>query len=192
MRRKNIFLVVAIACSSTAAVAVHAQKPLAIKGGEFCEKYLLKKIAKEKIVGSRLVRLTNFNPNSATLSPGLKKWLRYMREDELVAFELRDRGKRALLLSSTSYGATGLATNLESWRAELDDLHSVDFWSFSKNPRLVFWGKDGRLNYYSVVYSDEFIHNKDWDNLTFDLERHRVSRDGTDELVSEERHVKCE
>jgi hypothetical protein len=96
------------------------------------------------------------------------------------------------VLRSVSYGATGLATNLECWHIEAEGNQSVTYLSFSNNPRLVYWDKEGRLNYYSVVYSDEFIHNKDWDNLTFDLERHIINSDGSALLVSEERNVKCE
>jgi hypothetical protein len=56
----------------------------------------------------------------------------------------------------------------------------------------VFWDKDGLLNYYSVVYSDEFISDKDWDNLTMDLKLYRINADGSKQLVSEEENVKCE
>lgn len=161
-------------------------------GGENCEKYLLKKIAKEKAESNRMTKLKNFNLNDESLFPDVKKWLQNMREDILIAFELRNNEQKALLLSSTSYGATGLATNLENWHVEIGKIHSFTFWSFSKNPKLVFWDKDGLLNYYSVVYSDEFISNKDWENLTVDLERYRISFDGKAQLVSEEGNVKCE
>jgi len=192
MNMNQILLSVPILCSLMAAAAVKAQKPVVIKGGEFCERYLLKKIAKDRAGGSHTVKLRGFNPGDETLSPGLKGWLRNMREDRLAAFELRSNKKKALVLRSVSYGATGLATSLECWHIEAEENLSITYLSFSNNPGLVYWGKDGRLNYYSVVYSDEFIHNKDWDNLTFDLERHRVNPDGTTQLVSEERNVKCE
>ncbi len=161
-------------------------------GGEFCEKYLLKKIAKEKSADSRLVKLKNFNPEDETLSPNVKQWLENMRWDELLAAELRNNQQKALLLRSTSYGATGLATSLENWHIEIEGVYSDTFWSFSKNPKLVFWDKDGLLNYFSIVYSDEFIENKDWENLTLDIERYKVSSDGKAQLISEERNLKCE
>ncbi len=161
-------------------------------GGEFCEKYLLKKITKEKSAGSRLVKLKNFNPEDETLSSNVKKWLENMRWDELLAAELENNQQKALLLRSTSYGATGLATNLENWHIEIEGVFSDTFWSFSKNPKLLFWDKDGLLNYFSIVYSDEFIENKDWENLTFDIERYKVSSDGKAQLMSEERNLKCE
>jgi hypothetical protein len=164
-----------------------------IKGsGEFCEKYLLKKIAKEKSAVSRFVKLKNFNPEDETLSPNVKKWLENMRWDELLAAELRNNQQKALLLRSTSYGATGLATSLENWHIEIEGVYSDTFWSFSKNPKLVFWDKDDLLNYFSIVYSDEFIENKDWENLTLDIERYKVSSDGKAQLISEERNLKCE
>lgn len=161
-------------------------------GGEFCEKYLLKKIAKEKSDDSRLVKLKNFNPEDETHSPNVKKWLESMRWDELLAAELKNNQQKALLLRSTSYGATGLATSLENWHIEIEGIYSETFWSFSKNPKLMFWDKNGLLNYYSIVYSDEFIENKDWENLTFDIELYKFSSDGKAELANEERNLKCE
>jgi hypothetical protein len=161
-------------------------------GGKFCESYLLKKIAKEKAEGNRVVKLKNFNPDDETLSSNTKDWLEDMDEDRLVAFELRNKEMKALLLGSTNNRATGLASSLEFWRVEVGNTLSVIFVSFSENPKLVFWDKNGLLNYYSVVYSSEFMHNKDWENLTVDLNRYRISHDGSAQLVSAEQNVKCE
>jgi hypothetical protein len=161
-------------------------------GGEFCEKYLLKKIAKEKSSDSRLVKLNNFNPEDEALSPNVKKWLESMRWDEMLAAELKNNQQKALLLRSTNMSATGLASNLESWHIEIEGVYSKTFWSFSKNPKLMFWDKNGLLNYYSIVYSDEFIENKDWENLTFDIELYKVGSNGKAELENEERNLKCE
>lgn len=164
-------------------------------GGEFCEKYILKKIAKEKSADSQLNRLKNFNPDNETLSPSVKKWLEYMRKDDLLATELRNNQQKGLLLRSTSYGATGLATSLENWHVEIDNFYSDEFWSFSRNPKLVFWDKDGLLNYYSVIYSDDFLSatsDRDYNNLTFNIERYKINPDGKAQLVSEERNLKCE
>jgi hypothetical protein len=164
-----------------------------IKGsGKFCEKYLLKKIAKEKSANSRLVKLKNFNPEDETLSLNIKKWLESMRWEELLAAELSNSQQKALLLRSTSEATTGLASNLENWHIEIEGVYSDTFWSFSKNPNLVFWDKDGLLNYFSIVYSDKFIENKDWENLTFNIERYKVSSDGKAQLINEERNLKCE
>jgi hypothetical protein len=164
-----------------------------IKGsGKFCEKYLVKKIAKEKSANSRLVKLKNFNPEDETLSLNIKKWLESMRWEELLAAELSNSQQKALLLRSTSEATTGLASNLENWHIEIEGVYSDTFWSFSKNPNLVFWDKDGLLNYFSIVYSDKFIENKDWENLTFNIERYKVSSDGKAQLINEERNLKCE
>ena len=164
-------------------------------GGEFCEKYLLKKIAKEKSADSQLNRLKNFNPDDESFSPSAKKWLEYMRKDDLLATELKNNQMKALLLRSTSYGATGLATSLENWHVEIDNFYSGEFWSFSRSPKLVFWDKDGSLNYYSVIYSDDFLSatsDRDYNNLTFNIERYKINSDGKAQLVSEEQNLKCE
>ena len=167
-----------------------------LKGsGEFCETYLLKKIAKEKSANSQLIKLKNFNPDDENLSPNVKKWLEYMRKDELLTSELRNKQQKALLLSSTSYGATGLATSLENWHIEIDNFYSNEFWSFSRNPKLVFWDKDGLLNYYSVIYSDDFLSatsERDYNNLTVNIERYKISLDGKAQLISKEQNLKCE
>ena len=164
-------------------------------GGKFCEKYILKRIAREKSSSSRLAKLKNFNPGDETLSPNVKEWLEYMHKDKLLAFELDNGKQKALLLSSTSYGATGLATSLENWHIEIDSFNSNEFWSFSQNPRLVFWDKHGLLNYFSVVYSDDFLSatsERDYNKLTVNIERYQISLDGKAQLISEERNLRCE
>lgn len=164
-------------------------------GGQFCEKYLLKKIAQEKSLNSQLNRLKNFNPDNEFLSSNVKKWLEYMRKDDLLAAELKNKQRKALLLRSTSYGATGLATSLENWHIEIDNFYSDEFWSFSRNPKLIFWDKNDLLNYYSVIYSDDFFSAtsvRDYNNLTFNVEQYKINPDGKAQLVSEEQNLKCE
>jgi hypothetical protein len=68
-------------------------------GGENCEKYLLKKIAKEKSGSNQMIKLKNFDYNDKTLSSNVKKWLENMREDKLITFELGNNEQKALLLS---------------------------------------------------------------------------------------------
>lgn len=160
-------------------------------GGAFCENYLLKKIAKEKADGSRIVKLKAFNPNEEALSPELKTWLERMDETKTAAYELKNDNKKVLLISSYSRKATGLSTSFQSWFIQLDN-HSNEFFSFSSEPKLIFFDKDGLLNYYSVDYSDELIENRDWNNPIFDLARYRITPDGKSQLVSKEQNVKCE
>src|SRR5687767_7231519 len=79
-------------------IAVNAQKPVLIKGGEICEDYLLEGISKEKAEGSRIVKLRAFNTSNEMLSPDLKKWLETRDEREVVASELRHKEKKVLIL----------------------------------------------------------------------------------------------
>ena len=172
-------------------IAVNAQRPVLIKGGEICEGYLLQKIAEEKAGGSRMVKLKAFNTNDETLSPDLKKWLETRDEKNLVASELRYEEKKVLILGSANTNATGIASNFQNWFVRLDS-QSIEFLSLSENPNLIFWDKDGLLNYYVVTYSTQFLDQKDWDNLTLDLLRYSISPNGEPRLVSEERNVRCE
>lgn len=171
--------------------AVNVQKPVLIKGGEICEDYLLQKITKEKAEGSRIAKLKAFNTNDETLSPDLKKWLETRDEKELVASELRHEEKKVLILGSTNTKATGIASNFQNWFIRFDS-QSIEFLSLSENPELIFWDKDDLLNYYLVTYNAQFVENKDWDNLTLDLERYRINAEGKSQLVAEEQNVKCE
>lgn len=167
-------------------------QPIVIKGGELCTDYLLQKIAKEKAEGSRMTKLKTFNTDDKTFPDGLKKWLKDADEEKLDASELLLNENKSLILHSTNTRATGLASNLQYWYIGLGEGQSITFVSFSKNPSLIFWDKSGSLNYYSIVYSDQFIEDKDWDNLTLDLERYRINAEGKSQLVSEEQNVKCE
>ncbi len=161
-------------------------------GGEFCEDYLLKKVGKERAEGSRIVKLKAFNANDETLSSELKEWLQTsIHMEMLVTFKLQRKERNVLILRANVAGATGIASSFNNWYLQLDN-QSIKFLSLSENPELIFWDKDGLLNYYSVKYTSEFIVNKDWDNVTFDLLRYSISPDGESQLVREERNVKCE
>jgi hypothetical protein len=72
------------------------------------------------------------------------------------------------------------------------DKNSLEFFSLAKTPRVIYWDREGLLNYYTVDYSSEFVMTKDWDNVTFDLEWYRISPKGKSELIRKERNVKCE
>ncbi|MEK7723312.1 MAG: hypothetical protein AAB336_03110 [Acidobacteriota bacterium] len=159
-------------------------------GGKFCEKYILRKIALEKSKENKLIKLKNFNPQDENLSLKVKDWLDSMDFDELQAVELKDNQQKALLLSSRSNTATGLAANLEALIIDVPNFYSNSFLSFSRNPKLLFWDKNGLLNYYRIVYSDAFIQYKDWENLTFNIEHYRIS-DGRTELIKEETNLSC-
>lgn len=185
---------------TTANVTINAQrsvndhgnkKPNIIKGGVICEDYLLKKIAAEKAEDSQMVKLTAFNTDEETLSPDLKKWLDTANEQKLVVLEFRRREKTALVFGSYNTKATGLASNFQNWYIRLDS-QSIIFLSLSEDPRLIFWDRSGLLNYYAIDYSNEFLKNKDWDNLSLDLLQYRINPDGESQLVSEERNLRCE
>lgn len=161
-------------------------------GGELCENYLLKTIAKENFDGNQVSKLKNFNPDDETLSPELREWLdTSIHLDMLVAFELRDKKNKALLLRANIAGATGIAANFTNWFIQLDN-RSIIFRSLSENPKLIFRDRNGLINYYSIGYGEAFLQNRDWENLTVDLEQYRISSDGSTELVRDEQNVKCE
>ncbi len=92
-----------------------------------------------------------------------------------------------IIYSST----TGIASNFQNWHIRLDN-HSVEFLSLSENPKLIFWDKNGLLDYYSITYGGKFLDNKDWDNLTLDLLRYRINFNGESQLLSEEQDVRRE
>jgi hypothetical protein len=105
MKTRKFLLLVALVCSLAAAVSIKAQKPAVIKGGKLCEKYTLKKAAKDKAEGSRVVKLKAFDRNDESLPPDAKKWLdEIANEETLVAHELRcgEKGPCCLMqLTST-------------------------------------------------------------------------------------------
>jgi hypothetical protein len=191
MNPKSSLLTVAIICGLTVAVAVKAQSPVVIRGGKLCEKYLLNKVAKDKAAGSLVVTLQSFDRNDQSLGSDVKKWLVIANEETLATHELRYRDKRALLLNANHIHATGLAINFQYWFIKVGD-HSTEFLSQSKNPNLIFWDRDGLLNYYCIDFSDDFVQKKDWGNVTLNLLRYRVSPDSESQLISKESNVKCE
>ncbi len=160
-------------------------------GGESCEKYLVKKIVKEKAEDSRTFKLKAFDTEDESLSPKLKDWLQTSIHTEmLVTYELRHKEKKVLLLRANVAGATGIASNFANWFIRFDNL-SINFRSLSEDPKLIFLDKNGLLNYYSVDYGDKFLEKRDWDNLTLDLFRYRINPNGESELLSEEYNLMC-
>jgi hypothetical protein len=191
MNMKTLLLTGVIVCGLLTAVTVDAQTPVVIKGGKLCEKYLLKKVAKDEAEGSRVLRLSAFDRGDKKLPADVRKWLEDVNEETLGAHELRYGHERVLMLNAASRAATGLAVNFHYWYIKTDRV-AVEFMSQSENPRLIFWDREGALNYYAVDFSSEFVERKDWGNVTLDLQRYRVSPDGEPQLVAEERNVKCE
>ena len=191
MNAKTLLLAVAIVCSLMAAVAVNAQKPVVVRGGKLCEKYLLRKVAKDKATGSRIAKLKAFDTNDVSLPAQLKQWLEIANQETLGAHELRNGDKHALLLNATHIHATGLAVNFQYWFIKVDN-QSIEFLSQSENPNLIFWDRNGLLNYYAIDFSDDFLTKKDWDNVTLNLLRYRVGHDSKSELISKESNVNCE
>jgi len=161
-----------------------------IKGGPLCENYLLAKIDLLKDPRTQLVKLKGFNAKNETLSPDLKKWLETADAEKLVSFELKSDVKKVLVLGSRNIEATGLASNLEYWAVEIDD-HLIEFQSLSNNPRLIFWDKNGLLNYFVVDFSSEFIEERDFDHPSLDLHMFKINDEGKSQLQGEERNVKC-
>jgi hypothetical protein len=160
-------------------------------GGELCEKYLFKKIAKEKTKDSRTVKLKAFDTDEDNLSPELKDWLQTIHLEMLVVFELRQKDKKVLIFRANVAGATGIAANFTNWFIQFEN-RSINFRSLSEEPKLIFLNKDGSLNYYSVDYGDKFLEKRDWDNLTLNLLRYKINPNGKSELLSEEYNLMCE
>jgi hypothetical protein len=155
MKTKILLSAIAIVCGLTAAVA---QKPVAIRGGELCEGYLLKRVTREQAKGSRMVKLkakeplpagmgqgaenslivtlSVFKTRNRALSESLETWLKNENIENLVAFRLQHKEKQALILGSTNVRATGIASNFHNWHIRLAG-HSIEFLSLSENPRLI-------------------------------------------------------
>jgi len=161
-----------------------------IKGGPLCENYLLAKIGSLKDPDTQLLKLKGFSVKKEALSPDLKKWLKTANAEKLVSFELKSDVKKVLVLGSRNIEATGLASNLEYWAVEVDD-HLIEFQSLSDNPRLIFWDKNGFLNYFVVDFSSEFIEQRDFDHPSLDLRMFIMNDEGKPQLQNEERNVKC-
>ncbi len=161
-------------------------------GGELCEKYLLKKITKEKVKGNQIVKLQTFNFDKKNLSPELKEWIETdIHIEMLKAFELHHKDRKLLILQANIAGATGIASSFNNWFVQFDQ-YPIKFLSLSEDSKLIFLDKDSLLNYYVIEYGSEFLGNKNFDNLTLDLLQYRVNSDGKSELLSKEQNVKCE
>jgi len=187
----NVNMVTAVIRSDEGFVANKGdEKPFFIRGGKFCEDYLLKKVTEEKNPDEIIEKIKTFNTDNELLSPELKQWLDTADMEQLEVFKLARREETVLILGSRNIRAAGIASEFQNWFVQLGG-QSIGFMSLSKDPRLIFFDKNNLLNYYVVDFSIQFMHNRDWDNPTFDLQRFRVDIDGKPQLLSEERFVEC-
>lgn len=178
--------------NSQTLVVERNKKPTFTKSSDgLCENYLLKKINEEKANGSRILRLKTFNPDDETLSPELKEWLQTkIHLEMLVAFELQSKEKKLLLLRANVAGATGIAASFENWFIQFDS-YSINFQSLSDNPKLIFFDKEGLVNYYSIDFNYTSKENKNWDDVPLNLLQYKITSNGESQLVGEEPNVKC-
>lgn len=115
----------------------------------------------------------------------IEVWLQELAiVDSIKAFALTHGSNNYYLFSSPIKQATGLAVNFTTWLI-VDAKRNVTFeiWSLSNNSEAFYFDKvRDELQYISFSFSDNFVHQKDYDNISYKLELYSI-KDGIESLI---------
>lgn len=135
---------------------------------------------------NRLIRFVRSRSIDADAPPDFEKWLDGIQLDQISVFEIRADGRSALAFRSLLSGATGMSVRYLQWMV-VSEKSVVGFESLSDNPRMIFWDKEGRINYNAIVESEPKANaGGPWDAVWY-----RLSPSGKVEVVQADRRVDC-
>lgn len=127
--------------------------------------------------------------DSNLISPGLSKLLKDIR-GELLAYRFKGARQTALLMHTTRIGDPVSEDSIQDWFVQVGQ-NVVRFKSIATNPNLLFWDKEGGLNYFTVLYSEVAMKNVSSNFVSLDFKRFRLLDGDTPVLIEEQKSVRC-
>lgn len=127
--------------------------------------------------------------DSTLISPGLSHLLKDV-SGELLAYRFRGPRQTALLMHTTRVGGPLSEDSIQDWFVQVGQ-NVVRFKSIATNTNLFFWDKEGRLNYFTVLYSDVAVKDVSSNLISLDFRRFRLLDGATTELIEEQKSVRC-
>jgi len=117
------------------------------------------------------------------------EWSEETDADSIHVYVLQSNHRSFFILSSRVKQATGLASNITTWLViDVEKKLAYSLSSLSNNVDL-FYFQDSDLRVITFDYSDEFIENKDYDNMSFTV-THYLLIEG-EERIAERTISKC-
>ena len=123
-------------------------------------------------------------------APAILDFLNNADMSYLFAYKLRGRRKTVDILSKKGIGVSGSGVYLQDWLIQFDD-EPVRFTSIAQNPNLIFWGADGKLSYFTILFSEGFRKDPGDNLVSLDFRRLAIDERGVTQLIEEEKNVLC-
>lgn len=128
-----------------------------------------------------------------TLSSGeIKAWL----EEQAIIDSIKSyrlvANNEFYLLSSPINQATGLAVNFTAWLViDASNNLSFEFRSLSENHQAFYFEKaTDELHFVSFTFSESFVHQKDFDNIMYNIENYTI-KEGKRLIKEKESRCSC-
>ncbi|MNE37500.1 hypothetical protein D3C80_1313530 [compost metagenome] len=125
-------------------------------------------------LGTNHIILRNGKKGGKIKDDYVSEWLTQVDHDDIKVYGLKKDKQLYFLMSAPIEQATGLATNITKWLViDADKKRGYGFNSLSENANL-FYLKDNTLRSTIFDYSEDFINNKDYDNMTWEVNYYQI------------------
>ena len=105
----------------------------------------------------------------------LKHWLDGIVRKELSLNKVFNGMETYIVASGLLNNTTGLMSNFyDILIVDIKRDKSYSFRSLSRNNKLFYIDKGNNMNFYKIDFSESFFFNKDWNNVSFDIEKHKA------------------
>jgi hypothetical protein len=156
-----------------------------VKGITFCVDSIIYNLQKKEKIGEVVLsKEINLKGYSQMFKHNINflEWLDKIEKDSLKIYELQNNEIKYYFFSSKAKFATGLAINFTFWFVLVsNDNFNLEFISLSRDNRLIFFDKKTlRVKFFLLNYGDSFFWKRDWDNIHFKVELHKINKKSTD------------
>lgn len=184
-----VIIILAISSDGVAQLNRNGQTDSATRTDESCDALIAERLDRVRKIGSRTPKRLGAPFNQKLISPTLNTLLKDVSVGEVLIYRFKGPRQTALIMITTRVGRPLSADSIQDWFIQVGE-NAVRFKSIATNPNLIFWDKEGRLNYFTLLYSDVVAKDGSSNLASLDLRRLRLL-DGITEVIEEEKKVRC-
>lgn len=155
-----------------------------------CDTLIAERLDRVRKRGSRTPKRLYPPVNQKLISPALNDMTKNGGLGELLAYRFKGPRKTALLMHTTRVGSPLSEDSIQDWFIQVGQ-NVARFKSIATNPNLLFWDEEGRLNYFTILYSEGAVMNASSNLVSLDFRRFRLMDSGAMQLVEEDKNVRC-
>jgi hypothetical protein len=157
---------------------------------ESCDTIVAERLDRVRKINRATPKRILFPLNQKLKSRAVSEFLNDVEVGELFAYGVKGPKETALIISTTRVGKPLSEDSIQDWFIQVGE-SAVRFRSIATNPNLIFWDKEGRLNYITLSYSDGVAIDASPNIVSLDFRRMQLRASGVTELIEEEKNVRC-